>query len=37
MKAIVYSNTLGTEFAVEDIPAELADAAARRATTTSST
>ena len=27
MKAIVYSNALGTEFAVEDIPAELADAA----------
>ena len=27
MKAIVYSNTLGTEFAVEEIPAKLADAA----------
>ena len=27
MKAIVYSNTLGTEFAVEEIPANLADAA----------
>ena len=27
MKAIVYSNALGTEFAVEDIPAELAEAA----------
>ena len=30
MKAITYSNALGTEFAVEEIPAELADAAAGR-------
>ena len=36
MRAITYSNALGTEFAVEEIPANLADAA-QTATTTSST